>query len=90
MGDAKPFDIEEGGRMQKEKRCFEVIPKLCGGQLGMSLNESSCGKSKAGRLRKKPSGGPIAAIAVATEPGRPLLSLQGIVRCTNCFELSPP
>jgi len=38
MGDAEPFDIEEGGRMQKEKRCFEVIPKLCVGQLGMNLN----------------------------------------------------
>jgi hypothetical protein len=52
MCDTEPFDIEEGGRMQKEKRCFEVIPKLCWGQLGMNLNISSCGKSKAGRFRK--------------------------------------
>jgi hypothetical protein len=38
MDDAEPFDIEEGRRMQKEKRCFEVIPKLCVGQFGMNLN----------------------------------------------------
>jgi hypothetical protein len=38
MGDAEPFDIEEGGRMQKEKRRFEVIPKLCALQFGMNLN----------------------------------------------------
>jgi hypothetical protein len=38
MGDAEPFDIEEGGRMQKEKRRFEVIPKLCALQFGMKLN----------------------------------------------------
>jgi hypothetical protein len=56
MGDAEAFNIEEGGRMQKEKRCFEVIPKLCVGQFGMNLNKSSCGKSKAGRFREKRSG----------------------------------
>ena len=89
MGDVEPFDIEEGGRMQKEKRCFEVIPKLCAGQFGMNLNKSSCGKSKTTGFAK------IEADARSHcrrrgEHGCLILSLQVIVRCTNHFELSPP
>jgi len=46
------FDIEEGRRMQKEKRCFEAIPNRYGMHTGMNLNGCRCGNSKAARLPK--------------------------------------